>query len=799
MVPNQGDIVLERFFDEAGGMQMVVHAPFGGRINKALGLALRKRFCATFDFELQAAANDDAVVLSLGPQHSFSLESVPGFLRSDSVATVLSQAVLASPMFTARWRWNLNRSLAVLRFRGGRKNPLPIQRMESDDLMAAVFPALAACQENLAAGPVSIPDHVLVRQTLDDCLHEAMDVDGLVDTVRDIERGAIRLHFVESSEPSVLAHEIINGKPFTFLDDAPLEERRSRAVQMRRGLPPSGEALGGLDVEAIARVRDEATPELRSTEELHDLLLGLVVTRPMERYWPWFDQLVDDGRATTVAPAGARGTDAALWCAVERRPWVDAAFPGASCQPDHPVPVALMAGPPVDADLAVAEVVRGHLEVTGPVTEGELARATALPLGRTRVGLARLEAEGFALRGRFDPGMGDEEQWCARRLLARIHSYTQSRLRREIEPVTAQDFMRFLLRWHHVAPGSQREGRAGVLSVVDQLQGFELPGGAWEEAVLPARVDEYQGRWLEDLCLSGEVAWGRLSIRSSDHEESRRGTSTPSRATPLTFALREDLPWLLRAVRGDVVPGLPAHGASRDLLDVLSARGALFRSELSTLSGRMPGEVEEGVWNLVTRGLVTADGFQAVRSLWSAREVWRRRHHHDARSRLGSRRASGWRQGGEGRWSLLPQAEGPEDPDALAEMVAGQLLARWGVVFWDLTARETMTVPWREVHWALRRLEARGLVRGGRFVTGFTGEQYALPEAVEELRQTRRRERTGEVVRIAAADPLNLVGIVLPGGRVPAVRNRWVVYRDGILLPDDPASPVRGVERVVSP
>jgi ATP-dependent Lhr-like helicase len=816
LVPSQEDVVFERFFDEAGGMQMVVHAPFGGRINKGLGLALRKRFCATFDFELQAAANDDAVVLSLSPQHSFPLESVPGFLRSNTLSTVLSQAVLASPLFTARWRWNLNRSLAVLRFRGGRKNPLPIQRMESDDLMAAVFPALAACQENLAGGPVVIPDHVLVRQTLYDCLHEAMDVDALVETVAAIEDGSIRVHFVESSEPSVFAHEILNGKPFTFLDDAPLEERRTRAVQVRRGLPGHEDGLSKLDADAIERVRDEAAPVLRSAEELHDLLLSLVVSRPIDEHRAWFDELVTEGRAMSVSADPVRtGTASAdpvpteavpadpvpsdeRWCAVERRPWVEVLVAGARFHPDHPVPPSLADRPPMEPEPAAAEVVRGHLDVSGPTTVDALVGETGLTSGQVTIGLARLEAEGFAFRGRFDPDLGEVEQWCARRLLARIHSYTQTRLRREIEPVTAQDFMRFLLSWHHVVPGSQREGRMGVLSVVDQLQGFEIPAGAWEESILPARVDQYQGRWLEDLCLSGELAWGRLSIRPTDQEpSSRRGASTPSRATPITFAIREDLPWLLQAVRGQSSPAEPSHGASADVLAVLSARGALFHSELRSLTGRLPVEVEEGLWDLVARGLVTSDGFQAVRSLWSAREVWRRRHHRDVRTRLGSRRGAGLREGGEGRWALLPREVPADDPDHLAETVAAQLLARWGVVFWDLTARETMSVPWREVHWALRRLEARGLVRGGRFVSGFTGEQFALPEAVEELRRIRRSDRSGTVVRLSAADPLNLAGIVLPGARVPAVRTNWVVYRDGALVPDGAIGPALGSPRAL--
>ena len=781
VLPTGTDVVFERFFDEAGGMQMVVHCPLGGRVNRALGLALRKRFCATFDFELQAAANDDAVLLSLGPQHSFPLEQAPRLLPSAAAPAALEQAVLASPMFGTRWRWNLNRALAVLRFRGGKKNPLPIQRMEADDLMAAVFPALAACQENAGAGPVAVPDHVLVRQTMDDCLHEAMDVDGLVALLQRIEQHHVQVHFVDSTEPSVLSHEILSGKPYTFLDDAPLEERRSRAVQLRRGLPLQPAALARLDPEAVARVRREAAPDVRDGEELHDLLLSLVVMSPHDPYRAWFASLVDAGRATAVT---APGTDGPRWVAVERRPTVEALYGAASFDPDHRL-TGVSPEAPVDADVAAADTLRGHLDVTGPVTAEGLAARTGMAPTRVAVGLARLEAEGFALRGPFDPALGPDEgaqQWCARRLLARIHSYTQGRLRREIEPVTAQDLVRFLLRWHHVAPGTKRSGRAGLLAVVDQLQGFELAAGAWEEAVLPARVEGYDPRWLDDLCLAGELAWGRLTLRAEPEEApARRGAATPSRATPVTFALRPDLVWLLQGARAGALPGEPAHGAARDVLDALRAGGAMFHSELRQATGRLPVEVEEGLWDLVARGLVTADGFAAVRSLLSARQAWRRRQRPEARLRLGARRAPSWREGGEGRWALLPPPTPADDPDGLAELVAGQLLARWGVVFWDLMARENLALPWREIVWALRRLEARGLVRGGRFVAGVAGEQYALPEAVEELRRVRRSPPEGATVRLSGTDPLNLVGIVLPGARVPALRTNRVAYRDGLL------------------
>jgi ATP-dependent Lhr-like helicase len=767
VLPTKDTIVLERFFDESGGTQLVGHAPFGARLNRALGLALRKRFCVTFDFELQAAASDDAILLSLGPQHSFPLERVPKFLASKTVEEVVRQAVLTSPMFAARWRWNLNRALAVLRMRGGRKNPPPIQRMEADDLMAAVFPTLAACQENVAPGPLEIPDHPLVRQTLDDCLHEAMDIEGLKELVARIESGTVRVVVRDTTGPSVLGHEILNGRPFTYLDDAPLEERRSRAVQLRRGLPVEARDLGHLDPDAIERVREEVQPDPRDADELHDLLMTVVGLRPREDWRPWFDELVDERRAVTVS-----ALDAELWCAVERRPALELLFPGAPVDPDHRSPIS---APAIDRDAAAAEMLRGHLESRGPSTVADLVEATGLAESDVGIALARLEGEGFAFRGHFT-GQDGPEEFCARRLLARIHTYTQARLRREIEPVTAQDFMRFLLRWQHVAPGTKREGRLGVLAVVEQLQGFELAAGAWEEAVLGARVESYRSDWLDDLCLSGDVTWGRLSLRNGEADEApRRSGMTPSRATPITLAIRDDLPWLLQATRGDRTPPEPGPGRTRDVIDTLREHGALFQSDLTTVTRRMPTEVEEALWDAVARGLVTADGFQAVRSL-----LFRRKAARAAVRRRLRRGSTGVAARSSGRWSLLPGVIATEDADELAEAVAEQLLARWGVVFRDLFTRETLTVPRRDVLWALRRMEARGTIRGGRFVTGFSGEQFAVPEAVELLRSVRKLERSGETVRISAADPLNLVGIVLPSPRVPALPTNSITYVDGL-------------------
>ncbi|MBW2722904.1 MAG: DEAD/DEAH box helicase [Deltaproteobacteria bacterium] len=799
VLPTRERLVIERFFDETGGMQLVVHSPLGGRINRALGLALRKKFCLNFDFELQAAASDDAIVLSLGPQHSFPLESVPSFLHPDTVEAALSQAVLVSPMFTARWRWNLNRALLVLRFQGGRRNPPPIQRMQADDFMAALFPSLAACADNMDAGPVEIPDHPIVRQTLYDCLHEAMDLDGVIQLVKGFRSGKVKVHCVDTTEPSVLSHEILNSRPYTFLDDAPLEERRTRAVKMRRGLPVEARELAALSPEALAQVREEARPDPRDPDEVHDWLLSLGIVRPEPEWRAHFDLLTRRGRAYSIL-----FEEREFWCAAERRRAAEAIFADARFLPDQPLPEAMAVEDPGTQDVIIREIVRGHLDCTGPIDVAEMSRRTGLSALDVEIAFATLETEGFALRGEFDEGRG--EQFCARRLLVRIHLGTQERLRREIEPVSAQDFMRFLLRWQRATPDTRREGRRGVLSVIEQLQGFELAAGAWEDSIFPARVKGYRSSWLDGHCMSGEAAWGRLTPKLMDDDKKpTRGGSTPSKATPISFLLRADLPWLLAATRGDVRPSEPGPGAASEVLEVLRSRGALFHSELGATTDRLPIEIEEGLWDLVSRGLVSADGFQAVRSLLGSRDRWARNSTR-RRAQRGLRRGARGSASAEGRWSIFPGppiagqnadaadepvACGP-DPDELAEAIAEQLLVRYGVVFRDLVARETLAVPWREISWAFRRMEARGSIRGGRFVSGFVGEQYALPGAVDALRRTRKLERNGEVVRISACDPLNLVGIITPGPRVPAVRGGEVLYRDGLPVTSEQTPAVAG-------
>jgi len=789
VVPSDTDIVFERFFDEAGGMQLVVHAPFGARINKAYGLTLRKRFCVNFDFELQAAASDDAIVLSLGPQHSFPLEEAFDFVSPRNAEEALRQAILYAPVFPTRWRWNATRALAVLRQNGSRKIPPQLQRMRSDDLLAAVFPEQVGCQENLS-GPLTIPDHPIIRQTVWDAMHEAMDIDGLLAVLNRIETGEVRLHARDTVEPSPMAHEILSGKPYTYLDDAPLEERRTRAVTLRRTLPESGRDLGALDPDAIERVREEAWPVPRNAEEVHDALLGLVVLRPRDApgWQAGVDELVSAGRAATLRPAGAQpgasGED--LWFAAENLPLVELLYPGASIQPELRLPEGA-AQKVTDREQARLRLLRGQMEVLGPMSSADLAGRTLLTERDVDYGMRQVEAGGFVLRGRFtaaphSPSDDTPDQYCDRRLLARIHRYTLDRLRREIDPVSAQDFMRFLLRWQHLAPGAKLQGKMGVRQAVARLQGFEAAAVAWERELLASRVSDYRLSWLDELCLAGEVAWARLTPRKAAASSSG---PAPSRVMPISLTLRPEFPALLAAVRAGAVTPEPRTGAAAEIIELLKARGALFFDEIVNQTRRLRTDVERGLRELVAWGLVTADGFQGLRQLTGGVGAARNRR---VRASLYGPGGVFAGPGPSGRWALVhaPPADAI-DPDELAESLAMVLLQRYGVVFYDLLQRESFSLPWREVLRALRRLEARGKIRGGRFVSGFVGEQYALPEAVEALRRIRREERTGERVWVPATDPLNLAGIVTPGFRVPAVPGKGVLFVDG--LPEEAPQP----------
>jgi ATP-dependent helicase Lhr and Lhr-like helicase len=863
-VPTQTTVIAERFFDEGGGMQLVIHAPFGGRINKAWGLSLRKRFCVGFNFELQAAATDNGLNIALAEQHSFPLGDVFHFLQADTVQPILEQAALDSPIFGTRWRWDANRALALLRFQNGKKVPPQIQRMRSDDLLASVFPDAAACFENIE-GERKIPDHPLVGEVMKDVLTEAMDVEGLKKLLRGMASGAIRVIAVDTPVPSQFSHEILNANPYAYLDDAPLEERRARAVEMRRVLPESVlEEVGGLDPGAIAQVREEAWPDVRDADELHDVLHTLValpeglgsmwgqpppavqssearrgfagggsaleergsatlswtaeggcpyIDRAVGAWHEYFERLLNQGRAGVASVEGRR-----YWVAAERARSFAALFPGAgftqaladveTAQPSH--------------DDALLTLVTGWLSHVGPVTASQLGDFLGLAASDIEKALLRMEASGTVLRGSFtgagqrnpvelrstgpfdsaqgrQPGAAvptqaqprspvraqtPETEWCERRLLARIHRLTVGMLRKQIEPATAAAFMRWLMRWQHVAPGTQVVGERGTLEVLQQLQGFEIPANAWERQVLVRRVADYDPKWLDQLCLTGAVGWGRLSPHPATLDTGGAGNGSseapsaprqrrviPTSVAPITFFVREQADWMTpRHAAGDEAEkrGL-GHGAQL-VLDFLRQRGASFFADIVRGTDKLKAEIETALWELVAAGLVTADGFDNLRSLIDPKR----------RAGQGSGRSTRPRHS-TGRWALLHADVAVERPRAV-EAACWMLLRRYGIVIRDLLARESNLPPWRELLMGFRRLEDRGEIRGGRFVDGFLGEQFALPVAVESVRAMRSLPLSGETMMLSAADPLNMVGILVPGERVPAISGRSVSFRDGIAV-----------------
>ncbi|MCD6682262.1 MAG: DEAD/DEAH box helicase [Burkholderiaceae bacterium] len=770
-LPTQRRIVLERFLDESGGAQLVVHSPFGSRINRAWGLALRKRFCRKFNFELQAAATEDAIVLSLSSGHSFELADVARYLHSASALDILVQALLAAPLFGARWRWNATTALALPRYAAGRKVAAPLQRMRSEDLLAAVFPDQVACAENLS-GMREVPDHPLVAQTIDDCLDDAMDAPGWLRLLQSLERGEIDVIARDLVEPSPLASEAIAARVYAFLDDAPLEERRTQAVRSRRHLDPeSADDLGRLDAQAIDAVRNDAWPQARSSDELHEALMGLVALSATEVQGDWeqlLAQLASARRATRlVAPDGAQ---AALWVAAERLPLLQAAFPGRRADPAIDVPIEYARQSWTRED-SLRELVRGRLGALGPVTAPQLASPVELGKDDVQLALVALEQEGSVMRGRFTPG-ADGEQWCERHLLARIHRLTMQQLRREIEPVEPRDFARFLFEWQHLASSARVSGAQALAAILAQLEGFEAPASAWESQILAARVEDYELGWLDELCTAGRLVWTRL--RPSALDEIRPTAGGSLRTTPLLLLPRTSVgPWTRLA------PGIgadaPASARAQRVLRYLEAHGASFFDEIAEGTRLLRSELEDALSELVAHGRVRCDSYAGLRALLvppSRRAV------------TASRRRRSASLGGiedAGRWALAGRGSDAARPGDI-EHVARTLLRRYGVVCWRILEREAPWLPpWRELVRVYQRLEARAEIRGGRFVAGISGEQFALPDAITMLRRTRRSATTSpEWICVAAADPSNLLGSLLPGTRVPRVAGARVLYRDGI-------------------
>lgn len=772
-LPSQDTLIMERFFDESGGTQLIIHTPFGSRVNRAWGLALRKRFCRTFNFELQAAASEDAIVLSLSTSHSFELDEVWRYLSANTAEHLLIQAVLDAPLFGVRWRWNAGTALALPRYTGGRKVAPQLQRMKSEDLIATVFPDQIACLENIV-GEREVPNHPLVEQTLDDCLHEAMDAEGWLNLLRRMEKGEVRLIARDLPAPSPLAAEILNARPYAFLDDAPLEERRTQAVLNRRWSDPqSSDDLGALDADAIAAVNEEAWPQPQNIDEMHEALMSLSCVSNTEAgangsWLKWLESLARSGRATCFEV----GADEGLWVPLERLTCLRAIYPLSNMRP----PLSALPGfdDAWDADEAIVEVVRARLSGFGPMPTRDIAEPLALSVSSVAQALARLESEGYVLRGRFSPG-ATEDQWCERHLLARIHRYTVKRLRREIEPVSLQDFMRFLFDWQHLSTATRSQGRATLPEIISQLEGFSAAAGAWDSDLLSARIKDYSSLWLDEICRSGKVVWTRLAAHT-------KTGAVALRSTPIVLLPRSQV---------SVWSGLTEQPEPDELSPkaqkvhaALTQHGAMFFDELVSEAHLLRAELEIALQELVAAGLVNADSFAGLRALITPASK---------RSAHTSRRNRGAFIGGmddAGRWALLKRSTRPPtvaskrpqpvDPQVL-EHVAMTLLRRYGVVFWRLLEREADWLPsWRELLRTFHRLEARGEIRGGRFVSGLAGEQFALPEAIPVLREIRKRPLDGSLISLSAVDPLNLQGTLLPGSKVPALVGNRLVYRDGI-------------------
>ena len=818
-VPTQTTVIAERFFDEGGGMQLVIHAPFGGRINKAWGLALRKRFCRSFNFELQAAATDNGLNISLAEQHSFPLADVFHFLHPSSVRHVLEQAVLDSPLFTTRWRWDAGRSLALLRFRNGKKIPPQIQRMRADDLLASVFPEAQACQENIV-GEIKIPDHPLIAEVMKDVLTEAMDIEGLERLLADIHEGRIRCVAIDTPVPSQFSHEILNANPYAYLDDAPLEERRARAVEMRRVLPEAMlSEIGRLDPAAIEEVRVDAWPDVRDAEELHDALLtlgalpaggangyqpqGALAQRLQNSIAAWqgyFEELAAGRRGAIASVNGAN-----FWVAAERAKQFAQIFPSAHFQQALPEVGEASAS----REDAIFATVTGWIAHSGPVAASELANVLRIKPAEIDKALLRLEASGSVLRGNFTgeatgprveananpagiesngeaPNVtasapatatanapATATEWCDRRLLARIHRITVGTLRKQVEPVNPAQFMRWLLRWQHLAPSTQVLGERGTLEILQQMQGYEAPANAWERQILARRIAGYDPKVLDHLSLTGAVGWGRLSPHPAtlDSAGPERRRVVPTSVAPITFFVREDADWMISRREPGAEENRGLSPTAIEVLEFLRNRGASFFIDIVRATRKLKSEIETALWELVAAGLLTADGFDNLRALIDPRRRAGQGNSRSARPRHSA-----------GRWSLLYPEEAV-DRSRSVEAICWMLLRRYGVVFREILTRETILPKWREVLMTLRRLEDRGEIRGGRFVSGFLGEQFALPVALESLRAQRKVPPANEIISVSAADPLNLVGIIVPGERVPAGSGKTVTFRDGVAEP----------------
>ena len=784
-IPSQKTVVFERFFDEVGDQHLVVHSPYGSRINRAWGLGLRKRFCRQFNFELQAAALDDSIVISLGTTHSFPLEDVIQFVKSNSIRAAVSQAMLAAPMFATHWRWNATTALALKRNHSGKKIPATFQRMNAEDLMAVVFPDQLACQDNIS-GEREIPQHPLVDQTVEDCLNEVMDINGLVEVLKKVENKSVQIRCVDLNSPSPLAHEILNARPYAFLDDAPAEERRTQAVVARRFTRPEEAAeLAHLDPKAIEQVCLEAWPTARNVEECHDTLMLMGCLTEAESagnniaacdYRHYLAQLVNENRATLLSIDSI-----SLWACAERLAQWLAIFPQAKMQPNIEAAgyTAQKSWTPEDA---LVELLRARLECSGPIAENRLCELLACQPQELKIALLALENDGYAMQGHFSNTAANSEgdkEWCERGLLARINRYTIRTLRDEIKPVSAAEYMQFLFLWHGMAE-IKPQGDEAVLSVINNLEGFPVPAAAWESDILPARIKSYFPTSLDRLCGNGSVTWMRHAKQKTYNNDSSNKAGI-LRNTPVVLINRHNTA-LWRSLTTTTTEAVQISSAAQKIVGTLQHQGASFFSDIVNASGLLETQVENALAELAALGQVTSDNFAGLRALIAPakkRQSFSRRPN----QRRGMNTST--RIDEAGRWSLVPEIKPRErsgwlstDEDTL-DHIAQVLLKRYGVVFRKVLERESRLPPWRELLYAYRRMEARGEIRGGRFVDGFGGEQFALPDAVGLLRKQRNNPDNYTNIVISAADPLNLVGIIIPGERIAAQSSNRILFKAG--------------------
>lgn len=801
VMPTRDTLVMERFFDEVGDMHVVIHSPYGSRLNRAWGLALRKRFCKSFNFELQAAANEDSIVISLGSVHSFPLDEVYRYLQTATVRDTLIQAMLDAPMFEVRWRWNATRSLAIQRNRNGKRVPPQFQRMDAEDLVAHVFPDQIACQENIT-GKRDVPDHPLVNQTVHDCLTEAMDIDELELLIQSIENDELTLIAKDLREPSPFAQEIINARPYAFLDDAPFEERRTNAIRNRSWADPAeAKDYSQLDAEAIQRVRDEAWPYISNEEELHDALLsaGYFTAAEMstQDVSQWQQHLVQTNRLVQLQKHSQQ-----IWCATENLPRFLAVFGEDCCDLELP---EFLQSQQWDSSEALREIVRGRLECLGPVTAARLAEELALAESDINQALIALEVEGFAFQGQFTPHNPLQQptqsapvEWCERRLLQRIHRYTIDHHRKQIKPVSLETYSEFLFDKHQLVAiraeskpsEASLDGQTKLQNCLNLLDGLSAPAVSWEADIYPARIADYDPNWLDVMCISGRVVWGRYSLPvSSNRRNGQKRNSGPVKSTPISLMRRENLDIWQALANAQVAEQeqLPRSNLAERIEQDLEEHGASFFDQIQTRTGLLKAQLEEGLAELVSLGRVCSDSFTGLRALLTPNHKKPSSHR-----RRGRKAMFGVEDAG--RWSVQDTFKTTDDAtqpsrfwDVLDEEQLERLvtiyLQRWGVLFRGILDKELLAPPWRVLLPVLRRLELRGALRGGRFVSGVGGEQFAFPETVDELRKFKRSRETAvnaDYFSLAATDPLNLINFILPGRKIPRLSKNRVLYRGGV-------------------